>query len=91
MNAYAGKDHLISADDIARLRAGDVRDVPRIVREGLANAVGVSGLRLMLASRQGRIGRIRARGATADGLSPKALSILTELASELEKKSPEDG
>ncbi len=101
VNTYAGKD-LVTAQDIERLRTGEDTEAPRVVREGLASAFGVSelffepddavarqvyeGLRLM----SGKVGRIRARGMKTDGLPPGVMSILNDLATEFEKKNPED-
>ncbi|MFF5655105.1 helix-turn-helix transcriptional regulator [[Kitasatospora] papulosa] len=102
VNAYAGSK-VTSAEDIEALRTGgDDAPVP-VVLEGLANFFDVSklyfepnesvarqvyeGLRLMSAAKQGKVGRVRARGVGAEGLPADVLSILNDLASELDKKA----
>ncbi|MDI3406284.1 hypothetical protein [Streptomyces cavernicola] len=47
------------------------------------------GLRLMSAAKKGKVGRIRARGLDAEGLPPGVLSILNDLATELDQADPE--
>ncbi|WP_327436087.1 helix-turn-helix domain-containing protein [Streptomyces sp. NBC_01201] len=102
VNAYAGSK-VTSAEDIEALRTGgDDAPVP-VVLEGLANFFDVSklyfepnesvarqvyeGLRLMSAAKQGKVGRIRARGMGDEGLPADVLSILNDVASELDKKA----
>ncbi|MFJ5104843.1 helix-turn-helix transcriptional regulator [Streptomyces sp. NPDC088554] len=102
VNAYAGSQ-VTSAEDIEALRTGgDDTPVP-VVLEGLAKFFDVSklyfepnesvarqvyeGLRLMSAARQGKVGRVRARGMSTEGLPADVLSILNDLASELDKKA----
>ncbi|WP_424921593.1 helix-turn-helix transcriptional regulator [Streptomyces sp. wa1] len=102
VNAYAGS-HVTSAEDIEALRTGgDDTPVP-VVLEGLAKFFDVSklyfepnesvarqvyeGLRLMSAAKQGKVGRVRARGMSTEGLPADVLSILNDLASELDKKA----
>ncbi|MFD7121050.1 helix-turn-helix transcriptional regulator [Streptomyces sp. NPDC059922] len=76
-----------------------------VVLEGLAHFFGVTrlyfepddavarqvyeGLRLMSAARSGKVGRVRARGLGAEGLPPDVLSILNDLATELDKADPD--
>ncbi|WP_238442125.1 helix-turn-helix transcriptional regulator [Streptomyces pratensis] len=102
VNVYAGSQ-VTSAEDVEALRTGgDDTPVP-VVLEGLANFFDVSklyfepnesvarqvyeGLRLMSAARQGKVGRVRARGMSAEGLPADVLSLLNDLASELDKKA----
>ncbi|MEV6477491.1 helix-turn-helix transcriptional regulator [Streptomyces sp. NPDC051657] len=90
-----------------RTGASDADSPPPVVLEGLAEFFGVErmyfepdedvarqvyqGLRVLLASRNGKIGRVRARGLGPEGLSPEVLSLLTDLATEFEKQvGPED-
>ncbi|MCY0926977.1 helix-turn-helix transcriptional regulator [Streptomyces sp. H27-H1] len=77
-----------------------------VVLEGLAQFFGVTrlyfepddavarqvyeGLRLMSAAKSGKVGRVRARGLGAEGLSADVLSILNDLAIEFEKKAAPD-
>ncbi|MEU1484542.1 helix-turn-helix transcriptional regulator [Streptomyces sp. NPDC005752] len=102
VNAYAGS-HVASAEDIEALRTGDDDAPVPVVLEGLARFFDVSklyfepndavarqvyeGLRLMSAVKQGKVGRVRARGMSAEGLPADVLSILNDLASELDKKA----
>ncbi|UZI32306.1 helix-turn-helix domain-containing protein [Streptomyces sp. VB1] len=91
-----------------RTSAGDADSPPPIVLEGLAEFFGVErmyfepdeavarqvyqGLRVLLASKNGGIRRVRARGLGPEGLSPEVLSLLTDLATEFEKQvGSEDG
>ncbi|MDJ0380796.1 helix-turn-helix transcriptional regulator [Streptomyces sp. G-G2] len=102
VNAYAGSQ-VTSAEDIEALRTGgDDAPLP-VVLEGLAKFFDVSklyfepnesvarqvyeGLRLMSAAKQGKVGRVRARGMSTEGLPADVLSILNDLASELDKKA----
>jgi transcriptional regulator with XRE-family HTH domain len=102
VNAYAGSQ-VTSAEGVEALRTGgDDAPVP-VVLEGLANFFDVSklyfepnesvarqvyeGLRLMSAAKQGKVGRVRARGMSAEGLPADVLSILNDLASELDKQA----
>ncbi len=103
VNAYAGSA-VISAEGVENLRTGAEADAAPIVLQGLAEVLGVSalyfepdeavarqvyeGLRLMSAAQQGQVGRVRARGIKADGLPPGVLSILNDLATELDKAEP---
>ncbi|MFE1820798.1 helix-turn-helix domain-containing protein [Streptomyces anulatus] len=80
--------------------------VAPVVLDGLAHFFGVTrmyfeaddavaqtvyeGLHIMLAARQGKVGRIRARGLGPEGLSADALTILNELATEFERKTDPD-
>ncbi|WP_434592611.1 helix-turn-helix transcriptional regulator [Streptomyces sp. A5-4] len=102
VNAYAGSQ-LISAEDIEALRTGEDDEPAPVVLEGLARFFDVSklyfepndavarqvyeGLRLMSAAKQGKVGRVRARGMGDEGLPADVLSILNDLASELDKKA----
>ncbi|MEU3133154.1 helix-turn-helix transcriptional regulator [Streptomyces sp. NPDC006854] len=102
VNAYAGSQ-VTSAANIKALRTGEDDAPVPVVLEGLARFFDVSklyfepndavarqvyeGLRLMSAAKQGKVGRIRARGMSAEGLPADVLSILNDLASELDKKA----
>ncbi|WP_308378342.1 helix-turn-helix transcriptional regulator [Streptomyces sp. ISL-87] len=104
VNAYAGSQ-VITAEEIEDLRTGRGEDPAPVVLEGLAHFFGVSrlyfepddavarqvyeGLRLMSAAKQGKVGRARARGLGAEGLPADVLSILNDLATELDKADPE--
>ncbi|MFJ4800104.1 helix-turn-helix transcriptional regulator [Streptomyces murinus] len=104
VNAYAGS-RVITAQEIKDLRIGQAEDPAPVVLEGLARFLGVSrlyfepdeavarqvyeGLRLMSAAKKGKVGRVRARGMGTEGLPPKVLSILNDLAIELDKADPE--
>ncbi len=85
-----------------RTGAGDADGPDPVVLEGLAEFLGVErmyfepdeavarqvyqGIRVLLASRNGTIGRVRARGLGPEGLSPEVLSLLTDLQAEFEKQ-----
>ncbi|MCT6781940.1 DNA-binding protein [Streptomyces sp. CS7] len=85
-----------------RTGAGDADGPDPVVLEGLAEFFGVErmyfepdeavarqvyqGIRVLLASRNGTIGRVRARGLGPEGLSPEVLSLLTDLQAEFEKQ-----
>ncbi|MFE9238024.1 helix-turn-helix domain-containing protein [Streptomyces sp. NPDC007007] len=85
-----------------RTGAGDADGPDPVVLEGLAEFFGVErmyfepdeavarqvyqGIRVLLASRSGTIGRVRARGLGPEGLSPEVLSLLTDLQAEFEKQ-----
>lgn len=102
VNAYAGSP-VTSAEAIKALRTGEDDAPVPVVLEGLAQFFDVSklyfepndavarqvyeGLRLMSAAKQGKVGRVRARGMSAEGLPADVLSILNDLASELDKKA----
>ncbi|MFD4986493.1 helix-turn-helix transcriptional regulator [Streptomyces sp. NPDC058374] len=102
VNAYAGSQ-VTSAQDIEALRTGEADAPVPVVLEGLAQFFDVSklyfepnesvarqvyeGLRLMSAAKQGKVGRVRARGMSTEGLPADVLSILNDLASELDKKA----
>ncbi|MFF5567665.1 helix-turn-helix transcriptional regulator [Streptomyces sp. NPDC012623] len=102
VNAYAGSQ-VASAEDIEALRTGENDAPVPVVLEGLARFFDVSklyfepndavarqvyeGLRLMQAAKQGKVGRVRARGMSAEGLPADVLSILNDLAGELDKKA----
>ncbi|MCD9880383.1 helix-turn-helix transcriptional regulator [Streptomyces guryensis] len=104
VNAYAGA-HVISAQEVERLRTGLDEEAAPVVRQGLAHTFGVSplyfepddavvrqvyeGLRLMSAAQQGKVRRVRARGIKPEGLSANVLSMLNDLAAELDKEDPE--
>ncbi|MFJ6705634.1 MULTISPECIES: helix-turn-helix domain-containing protein [unclassified Streptomyces] len=104
VNAYAGSA-VTSAAGIEDLRTGAKDDPLPVVLEGLAKFFDVSkfyfeqnedvarqvyeGLRLMYAAKQGKVGRVRARGMGAEGLPADVLSILNEIASEvIERADP---
>ncbi|KDR60950.1 helix-turn-helix domain-containing protein [Streptomyces albidoflavus] len=104
VNDYAGSS-VITASGVERLRTGAETDAAPVVLQGLAELLGVSalyfepdeavarqvyeGLRLMSAAKTGQVGRVRARGIKADGLPPGVLSMLNEIASELDKTERE--
>ncbi|MDX2531601.1 helix-turn-helix transcriptional regulator [Streptomyces scabiei] len=105
VNAYAGSQ-VTTAADVEALRTGIDEAPAPVVLEGLAEFLGVSrmyfqpddavarqvyeGLRLMSAARQGKVGRVRARGIGSEGLPAEVLSILNDLATELDKKADPD-
>ncbi|MFF9016094.1 helix-turn-helix domain-containing protein [Streptomyces sp. NPDC014870] len=106
VNAHAGAE-VTSVAEIEKLRTGRSEDAAPVVLEGLAGFFGVTrmyfepdeevarqvyeGLRLMGAAKQGKVGRVRARGIGAEGLPAGVLSILNNLATELEKADPDTG
>ncbi|WP_406115417.1 helix-turn-helix transcriptional regulator [Streptomyces sp. NBC_01014] len=101
VNAYAGSQ-VTSADAIEALRTGEDDAPVPVVLEGLAQFFDVSklyfeqnediarqvyeGLRFMYAAKQGKVGRVRARGMGDEGLPADVLSILNDLTSEMDKK-----
>lgn len=106
VNAHAGAE-VTSAAEIEDLRTGRSEDAALVVLEGLAGFFGVTrmyfepdeevarqvyeGLRLMGAAKQGKVGRVRARGVGAEGLPAGVLSILNDLATELDRADPDAG
>lgn len=102
VNAYAGSE-VTSAEGIEALRTGEDDAPVPVVLEGLARFFDVAklyfepndavarqvyeGLRLMQAAKQGKVRRIRGRGMGAEGLPADVLSILNDLASELDRKA----
>ncbi|WP_256255539.1 helix-turn-helix transcriptional regulator [Streptomyces sp. MUSC 14] len=104
VNAYAGAD-VITAEEVERLRTGLGEEAAPVVRQGLAHTFGVSplyfepddavvrqvyeGLRLMSAAKQGKVRRVRARGIKPEGLPANVLSMLNDLAAELDKEDPD--
>ncbi|MEE1803487.1 helix-turn-helix transcriptional regulator [Streptomyces sp. JV176] len=103
VNAYAGSQVTSAEDiEALRTGEDDDAPVP-VVLEGLAQFFDVTklyfepndavarqvyeGLRLMSAAKQGKVGRVRARGMSAEGLPADVLAILNDLASELDKKA----
>lgn len=85
-----------------RTGTGEADSPPPVVLEGLAEFFGVErmyfepddavarqvyqGIRVLLASKNGGIRRVRARGLGPEGLSPEVLSLLTDLETEFEKQ-----
>ncbi|MFC9481661.1 helix-turn-helix domain-containing protein [Streptomyces griseus] len=85
-----------------RTGTGEADSPPPAVLEGLAEFFGVErmyfepddavarqvyqGIRVLLASKNGGIRRVRARGLGPEGLSPEVLSLLTDLETEFEKQ-----
>ncbi|MFK0132339.1 helix-turn-helix domain-containing protein [Streptomyces rubiginosohelvolus] len=85
-----------------RTGTGDADSPPPVLLEGLAEFFGVErmyfepddavarqvyqGIRVLLASKNGGIRRVRARGLGPEGLSPEVLSLLTDLETEFEKQ-----
>ncbi|NJQ04056.1 helix-turn-helix transcriptional regulator [Streptomyces lonarensis] len=106
VNAYAGSA-VTSAEGVEALRKGSDDAPAPVVLEGLAQFFDVSklyfepsdaiarqvyeGLRLMSDAKQGKVGRIRARGMGAEGLPADVLSMLNEVAGELDKRVPRAG
>ncbi|MFI6372394.1 helix-turn-helix transcriptional regulator [Streptomyces sp. NPDC050546] len=104
VNAYAGVQ-VVTADKVTALRTGAEAAAAPVVLEGLADFFGVSrlyfepddfvarqvyeGLRLMSATKKGKVGRVRARGLGPEGLPADVLSILNNLASELDEAAPD--
>ncbi|MFF1420641.1 helix-turn-helix transcriptional regulator [Streptomyces sp. NPDC058280] len=104
INAHAGS-HVISAKGVEDLRTGAEAEAAPVVLQGLAAFFGLTplyfephdavarqvyeGLRLMSAAKQGKVGRVRARGLGTEGLPANVLSILNDLASELDKAAPD--
>ncbi|MGW4503632.1 helix-turn-helix domain-containing protein [Streptomyces sp. NPDC004436] len=104
VNAHA-RAEVTSAAEIEDLRTGRSEDAAPVVLEGLASVLGVprmyfepddevvlqvyEGLRLMSAAKQGKVGRVRARGVGVEGLPAGVLSILNDLATELDKADPD--
>ncbi|MCH0566969.1 helix-turn-helix transcriptional regulator [Streptomyces sp. MUM 2J] len=102
VNAYAGSA-VVSAADIEDLRTGAKVDPLPVVLEGLAKFFDVSklyfeendavaaqayeALRLMYAAKQGKVGRVRARGMTGEGLPADVLSILNDIAGEVVERT----
>ncbi|RXS80540.1 helix-turn-helix domain-containing protein [Streptomyces sp. TM32] len=100
VNAHAGAS-VTTAEEIEDLRSGKKEDAAPVVLEGLAEFFRVSrlyfepadavplqvyeGLRLMWDVKEGKVGRVRARGLGAEGLPAGVLSILNDLAAELER------
>ncbi|MFJ3999261.1 helix-turn-helix transcriptional regulator [Streptomyces parvus] len=86
-----------------RTGTGEADSPPPVVLEGLAEFFGVErmyfepddavarqvyqGIRVLLASKNGGIRRVRARGLGPEGLSPEVLSLLTDLETEFEKQA----
>ncbi len=105
VNAYAGSK-VTTAANVEAFRTGIDEAPAPVVLEGLAQFFGVArmyfepddavarqvyeGLRLMSAAKQGKVGRVRARGIGSEGLPADVLSILNDLATELDKKTGPD-
>ncbi|ANZ14881.1 helix-turn-helix transcriptional regulator [Streptomyces noursei] len=89
-----------------RMGTGEAGAPTPVILEGLAHFLGVSrlyfepddavarqvyeGLRLLSAAKQGKVGRVRARGLGAEGLPADVLALLNDLATEFEKKAAPD-
>lgn len=102
VNAYAGSA-VVSAADIEGLRTGAKDDPLPVVLEGLAKFFDVSklyfeendavaaqayeALRFMYAAKQGKVGRVRARGMGSEGLPADVLSILNDIAGEVVERT----
>ncbi|ARF73752.1 DNA-binding protein [Kitasatospora albolonga] len=102
VNAYAGAA-VVSAADIEGLRTGAKADPLPVVLEGLAKFFDVSklyfeendavaaqayeALRFMYAAKQGKVGRVRARGMGSEGLPADVLSILNDIAGEVVERT----
>ncbi|MFJ8107962.1 helix-turn-helix domain-containing protein [Streptomyces sp. NPDC096132] len=101
VNATAG-GQLLTEKDFRDLRTGVTETALPEVLDALADTVGVSrlyfkpddavaaqvyeGLQLLAAAKQGAVGRVRARGLGAQGLSPKAMGLINDLVAELAEK-----
>ncbi|MFF7474573.1 helix-turn-helix domain-containing protein [Streptomyces sp. NPDC008092] len=106
VNAHAGAQ-VITEQEFQDLRTGVAESAPPVVLDALAAVVGVSrmyfepddnvaaqvyeGLQLLAAAKKGAVGRVRARGLGAQGLSPKAMALVNELVAELEEKETGTG
>ncbi|WP_328940938.1 helix-turn-helix transcriptional regulator [Streptomyces sp. NBC_00250] len=104
INAHAGGS-VISAEEVRDLRTGVSETTTPLVLEGLAGLLGVTplyfqpddevaaqvyeGLQLLAAHREGKVGRVRARGAGAQGLPPNLLALVSELVDEMQQKASE--
>ncbi|MFD4025423.1 helix-turn-helix domain-containing protein [Streptomyces sp. NPDC058576] len=102
VNRHAGSEVVTAEEVEALRAGADTNSPPPVVLEGLAEFFGVErmyfepdeavarqvyqGLRVLLASKNGGIRRVRARGLGPEGLSPEVLSLLTDLATEFEKQ-----
>lgn len=102
VNAYAGSA-VVSAAAIEGLRTGAKDDPLPVVLEGLAKFFDVSklyfeendavaaqayeALRFMYAAKQGKVGRVRARGMGSEGLPADVLSILNDIAGEVVERT----
>lgn len=98
VNAAAGAQ-LLTEKDFRDLRTGVTETASPELLDALADTVGVSrlyfkpddavaaqvyeGLQLLAAAKQGAVGRVRARGLGAQGLSPKAMGLINDLVAEL--------
>ncbi|MFE3861858.1 helix-turn-helix transcriptional regulator [Streptomyces goshikiensis] len=105
VNRYAGSQVTTAGKVEALRTGADGEVPAPIVLEGLAQHFGVArlyfepddavarqvyeGLRLMSAAKSGKVGRVRARGLGAAGLPADVLSILNDLADEVEKAAPD--
>lgn len=103
VNGHAGAD-VITAAGIEALRTGAEETASPVVVDALAGFFGVSrvyfqsddvvarevyeGLRALSAARKGGVGRVRARGAGPDGLSPEVLALVADLFAEMEPREP---
>jgi transcriptional regulator with XRE-family HTH domain len=106
VNASA-RARVITEEEFRNLRTGTTESAPPAVLDALAAVVGVSrmyfepdatvaaqvyeGLQLLAAAKKGAVGRVRARGLGAQGLSPKAMALVNELVAELEEKQTDAG
>ena len=104
VNAHAGVE-VISAEGVRDLRTGATEAAMPVVLESLAAFFAVSplyfqpddavarqvyeGLRLLSASRQGRVGQIRGRGMGPEGLPANVMQFVNDLVTELEERQPE--
>ncbi|MFE2426910.1 helix-turn-helix transcriptional regulator [Streptomyces sp. NPDC059373] len=104
VNAHAGAQ-VTSAEDVRDLRTGAEETAPPVVLEGLSAFLAVSplyfqpddavarqvyeGLRLLSASRKGRVGRVRGRGMGPQGLPANVMEFVNDLVTELEERQPE--
>ncbi|NEB01910.1 helix-turn-helix domain-containing protein [Streptomyces sp. SID13726] len=105
VNGHLGKE-ILTEKDFRDLRTGATQTAAPGVLSALAEVVGVSemyfqsdeavaaqvyeGLKLLAAARQGAIGRVKARGLGPQGMSPRMMALVTELAAELAQKEAEE-
>ncbi|MFC7928731.1 helix-turn-helix transcriptional regulator [Streptomyces cinereoruber] len=105
VNARAGAQ-VVTEQEVRDLRTGAVEAASPVVLEGLAAFLGVTplyfqpddlvarqvfeGLQLLSAHRKGKVGRVRARGAGAQGLPPNIMSLVNDLVTEMEQKQGDE-
>ncbi|MEU9856134.1 helix-turn-helix transcriptional regulator [Streptomyces sp. NPDC047974] len=106
INAHAG-GNVITGTGVRDLRTGASEAATPLVLEGLADFLGVTplyfqpddqvaaqvyeGLQLLAAHREGKVGRVRARGAGAQGLPPNLLALVSDLVDQMQHKGEAGG